>query len=100
MTSGAMMLSTLLWPIITKLYTKNRKKKKALELEEKYNKYIDNNKKIFDEQSKLQHDILMENMVSLSECEENIKKRGVLFWNKRNDDKDFLTLRVDMEMLN
>ena len=93
-TSGAMMLSTLLWPIITKLYTKNRKKKKALELEEKYNKYIDNNKKIFDAQSKLQHDILMENMVSLSECEENIKKRGVLFWNKRNDDKDFLTLRV------
>ncbi len=94
LTGGAMLLSTLLWPIVTKVYNKKRKIRKALELEDKYNKYILNNRIVLESETKLQHDILLENIISLRDCDEQINKRGVLFWNKRNDDKDFLLLRA------
>ena len=90
----AMLAGSLLWPLITKFYQKNQKKKKRKELEKKYTKYLDKNEKILQSETTLQKAILIENLVPLEECIKNIQQRGTLFWNKRNDENDFLVVRV------
>jgi len=93
-TGSAMLLSTLFWPIITRLYTKKMKKRKERELIKKYNEYLETKEKELEEELKLQHDILIENLIPISECINMINNKGVLFWNKRNDENDFLNVRV------
>lgn len=94
LTGIAMLAGSLLWPLITKFYTARHKEQKAKELEEKYNKYLASNEEELQKEMRLQKEILVENLVPLIECLNNIQKRGVLFWNKRNDEKDFLVVRV------
>lgn len=93
-TGAAMLLSTLLWPLITKIYSGRIKKRKEKELLKKYTKYLTEKEKELSDEMKLQHDILIENLITLRECIEVINKRGVLFWNKRNDENDFLNVRI------
>lgn len=93
-TGVAMLLSTLLWPIITKIYTKRSKKRKEKELLKKYTMYLKKKEKELSDELKLQQDILMENLIPLNECLNIITKGGVLFWNKRNDENDFLNVRI------
>ncbi len=93
-TGVAMLLSTLMWPLITNFYNKYSKKRKRKELIEKYGNYLKEKEKDLIAEVKLQHDILIENLISLEECINTINTRGVLFWNKRNDENDFLTVRI------
>lgn len=93
-TGSTMLLSTLLWPLITKFYNKSLKKRKQKELIEKYGIYLNEKEKELMDESKLQHDILLENLISIEECINMINTKGVLFWNKRNDENDFLTVRI------
>ena len=93
-TGCAMLLSTMLWPIITKIYTKRSKKRKEKELLKKYTMYLNKKEKELSDELKLQQDILKENLITLNDCLDIIMKRGVLFWNKRNDENDFLNVRI------
>lgn len=93
-TGISMLLSTMLWPVITKIYTKKSKKNKDAELLKKYTLYLSKKEKEICDELKLQQDILTENLITLPECLEIIQKRGTLFWNKRNDENDFLTVRL------
>ena len=92
--SGSMMISMLLWPLITQLYNKRMRKKKQRETIEKYTAYLEEKKDELRQEKNLQREILMENLIPVSECLQIIKSRGVNFWDKRMDQSDFLTARL------
>lgn len=90
----AMLLSTLLWPLLTNRYNKKMKKKKSEELLEKYGKYLQEKSKELEEESRLQKDILLENLITIPECINMIKNRNMFFWDKRIEQNDFLVTRL------
>lgn len=92
----AMLLSTLLWPLLTKRYNKKLKKQKSQELLEKYSKYLEEKSKELEEESRLQKDILLENLITIPECINMIKNRNMFFWDKRIEQNDFLVTRLGM----
>ena len=92
--SGGMLMSTLLWPTLTKLYQKHREDKLAKNTLEKYNKYLAEKEQELIKINSEQSAITKENLVSLDECLNMIKNKITLFWNKRTDENDFLLIRV------
>ena len=93
-TSGAMLLSMLLWPTLTRLYNKKMKKKKREELIKKYGEYLQEKKQELAIETKLQREILIENLITTEECLNIINRKGFNFWNKRVDQDDFLVVRI------
>ena len=98
-TSGAMVLSMLMWPIIIRIYNKKQQQRKKQETIEKYDKYLVEKEKEVVEETHLQKDILLENLIDLKACSEIITRRGagfgnVGFWDKRVDQSDFLEVRL------
>ena len=92
---GALMLvSSLLWPAVISIYNKRNKAKKDKITTEKYNKYLKDKEDELIEETKLQNDIIIENVISLDACLENLKRRKIGFWDKRIDQSDFLVARV------
>lgn len=93
-TSGAMIISMIMWPLITKMYSKKSLKRKRKNLEIKYGNYLSERKQDLLEQVKFQKDVLLENLLSTMQCLNIITKQGYNFWDKRNDQDDFLQVRV------
>ena len=94
--SGAMLISMLLWPILTDFYNKRQKKKRREEIIKKYGKYLDEKREELRKESKLQKDILIENLITTGECLNIINSKGNNFWDKRIDQSDFLVVRLGM----
>ena len=95
-TSGAMLLSMLLWPLITNIYNKRRKKKQKAETSFKYDQYLKRKEKEIIEEAHLQKDILIENLITVNDCINIIGTKNIGFWDKRIDQNDFLTVRLGM----
>ena len=93
-TSGVMLVSMLVWPIVTKTYHKYHKKKKLQEGIDKYLLYLDSKKEILNQEQTLQKSILLENLITIDECLKIIEQKNLNFWDKRIDQNDFLTLRI------
>ncbi len=93
-TAGAMLLSMLLWPLLTNFYNKKIKSKKLKESVDKYETYLEEKRKSFEKEEKIQRDILNENLLSTEECFNIIKNKNINFWNKRIDQNDFLNVRI------
>ena len=93
-TAGAMLISMILWPVLTRRYTKKQKKRKQKEIIEKYGKYLDEKREELTIESKLQRDILIENLITIEECLNIIKNNSINFWDKRIDQSDFLVVRI------
>lgn len=93
-TSGAMLLSMVLWPNITKMYNKRIKKRKNKEIITKYSNYLSEKRKELDETVKLQREILVENLVSVEACLKTIQNKSTNLWDKRVDQSDFLVTRI------
>lgn len=64
-----MMASMFLWPLLTKRYQKKQKIKYEKERQEKYGAYIDGKRNEIDLIMKKQKQILIENYITLEECE-------------------------------
>ena len=94
LTAGAMLSSMLIWPLITKKYNKKMQIKKRKELELKYDQYLKEKEKEVILEADLQKSILIENLITVSECYNIIMKRSVGFWDKRIDQSDFLEVRL------
>ena len=90
----AMLLSSLLWPVITMLYNKHIKKKNLQITQEKFRQYIAEKEQELSEENASQKEIILENMFSLEKCIENLKQRKLNFWDKRIDQSDFLLVRI------
>ena len=93
-TSAAMLITMLLWPLVTQAYNKHRKRKKEEELTQKYNFYLDEKRKELFEELNLQREILYENLIPVEECIKIINNRNINFWDKRIDQNDFLVTRL------
>ena len=89
-----MMISMLVWPLITRAYNKKLKKRKQKEIIEKYNKYLDDKKIELDNEYKLQKEIMLENLIDCNECLTIIQRKSYNFWDKRVDQDDFLFVRI------
>lgn len=94
LTSGAMLVSMILWPLITQTYNRRMKKKKKEEINVKYNQYLDEKREELREEVKNQKDILFENLITVEACLNIIQNHGVNFWDKRIDQSDFLVARI------
>ena len=93
-TSIAMLISSLVWPLIINWYNKRLKKKRKKRVEKKYMNYLSGRKIELDEEAKYQGYVLKENLLSTNECVETILKHGYNFWDRRNDQDDFLQVRL------
>lgn len=92
--SIAMLVSMILWPLLTRVYNKKIKEKRREEIVYKYGEYLNQKKQELFQEAKLQKDILIENLIDVKECLNVINSRNMYFWNKRVDESDFLVVRV------
>lgn len=93
-TSGCMLLGTVLWPIISKKYEGKRKRKKEALRQEKYKEYLERIKKSFVEETEKQKEILFENNIDNQECERRITSTSRNLWERSLGQNDFLKLNV------
>lgn len=91
---GSMLVGTLLLPIITKKYERNRKRKKEALRQKKYREYLDRITVQIDETCRLQEEILKENIVTIQECEKRIVEVQRNLWERAIGQNDFLVVRV------
>ena len=92
--SVAMILSSLFWPLLTKSINKRMEKQKEKIRQGKYNKYINKKRDEIIKETSIQSEILKENLVPLSECQKIILNKNINLWERRNDHKDFLSVRI------
>ena len=94
LTSAVMLISTLLWPLLTNAYNKKLKKQSIEESTSKYRKYLAGKKVELENEANLEREILKENVISVESCLENLRNRKLNFWDKRRDQNDFLVARL------
>jgi len=94
LSSGLMLTSTMLWPIISNKYQKNLEKKNKEKQVEKYKEYLKDKEKEFQEEMNLQRSIIIENLITLQECLSIINNKTVNFWDKRLDQNDIMQVRI------
>ena len=94
MTSGIMLISMIVWPLLTQFYNRFTKKKRAKQIIKKYSKYLGEKKKILEQEKELQKEILQENLITVEECLNIIQQRKINFWDKRLDQNDIMVVRI------
>ena len=94
MITFALLISTMLIPILNVKYDKKQKIKYEQTRQKRYRDYINSKmnqiRKIMDKQRK----ILFENYVSTEDCSKIIMTRNSRLWERKFDDDDFLTVRL------
>ena len=94
LTSAIMMLSTFAWPLLITFYNKTSKKRKYKKDCLEYAIYLDEIEKSLSEEVANQRNILNETIKTTKECLDIISRRNMNFWNKNNNEKDFLEVRL------
>ena len=94
LTSAVMLISTLVWPIVTNGYNKKVRNQHNKDTMEKYRKYLATKKAELEAEVNLEREIINENVISIDSCIENLKNRKLNFWDKRMDQNDFLVARL------
>ena len=96
---GVMLLSCLLWPLITNAFSKRLKKKKENKRQVKYSEYIDSIKDRLNNEKKLQEELYHKKYPSLLDCERIITNKEDRLWEKRVYDEDFLEVSIGTGIL-
>ncbi len=104
--SISMLLGTMLWPVITKRYDRNRRLKKEEKRQKKYSEYLKEKENQITDEIARQEEILRENSVTIPECTARIEAVSRTLWERTLNQKDLLELRLgtgikksDMEIL-
>lgn len=95
----AMLGSLILWPSISHKFESKRRKKKEELRQLKYSQYIDKKRQTIIDTIRRQRQILAENNLSLSECQQVILKHKMNLWERKIGDEDFLTVNLGLGML-
>ena len=92
----AMVIGSVIIPILIRRYQKKVRHQRELLRQKKYTKYVEDKEKQIQSIIKQHTQILNENYVSLEECQNIImtKKRNI--WSREIEDDDFLTVRVGL----
>ncbi|MBR6321734.1 MAG: FHA domain-containing protein, partial [Lachnospiraceae bacterium] len=91
---GSMMIGTLLLPMITKRYERNRRRKKENQRQRRYREYLQRISAEIMETGELQESILKENIITTAECETRIINRTRTLWDRAMGQNDYLVLRL------
>lgn len=94
LTTIAMLLTTFLWPTITRRYNKKRERRNEIKRQRKYKKYLEKKSQKLKEIKALQKQILIENNIPLEECQSIIYNRKRNLWERNIENDDFLSLRL------
>lgn len=89
-----MLASMFLWPWLTKIYQNKKRLKNERERQEKYGAYVESKRNEIDLIMKKQKQILIENYITLEECEKIILTKNRQLWERKVDHSDFLDLRL------
>lgn len=92
--SVVMMVSSFLWPALSRRYTKSQSKKRELIRVRSYRKYLEKKEMEIDGIIAEQKQTIIENNVSLESCQQIIYQRKRNLWEKTINDDDFLTVRI------
>ena len=90
----AMLLSTLLWPSITRRYEKKLARKKEQDRINKYSVYMDSRRNIILQELQDQTNLLNISYPNLYECSRVILDKKDELWCKRIEDDDFLKVNL------
>ena len=93
-TAIVMMLSTIIFPLLQKLWNKSNKFKKERRRVREYKKYIDKKKKEILQEIEIQKQILIENNLDPLNVADIIINRKRTIWDRKLEHDDFLTLRL------
>lgn len=91
---GAMIASTLLWPLLTKRYQKKQQKKREELRQNKYMEYIESKRQKINSEMQIQRQILIDNYLPINETKEIIMNKKRNLWEREIDQDDFLDLRL------
>ena len=92
--SGSMCLGTLLWPTLTRRYTKKQKEIKENLRRAKYNEYLEMKRLDIKTACEEQVQILNENVITIDECERRIMQVQRNLWERSIGQEDFLSFRI------
>ena len=94
--SSTMMAGTFLWPYLTSKYEKKMIAQNIKDMTAKYKEYIETKRRQIALIGQGQRDSLLDNNVSLNECESIIKSRNRRLWERDLSHNDFLNLRLGL----
>ena len=93
-TALLMLICMVLFPILTRKYEKNQKERYEKKRQDRYRKYINSKAEAIDEIMMKQRQILFNNYISSKDCETIINNKTPRLWERKIEDKDFLSIRV------
>ena len=94
LSAGTMLVSSLLWPLLTQFYNRVKNFLQKKKTRKKYKKYMDRKREEFEKERTLQKSILLENLISIDEICKRVKSKGHQLWDKRLDQEDLLVIRA------
>ncbi len=92
--AGAMLASVLIWPSLTRRYTKKQKLKREELRATKYKAYLEEKKKNINDAIVKQRQIVIDNNITLQDCTNIINSRKRNLWEREIEDEDFLSVRI------
>ena len=92
--SLVMMLSSIMWPLLSRKYQKRRQRKEKIKNTRLYRKYLEKKEKDIQNILALQQQILLENNLSFEDLQLIIYNQKRNLWERAISDDDFLTVRV------
>lgn len=92
----SMLLGTLMWPIITKMYQKRLNKRKEAKRRETYIAYLNQLEQLVAHEVANQEKILRSNDVNTEVCVRRIMAEPPLIWDRTPKHTDFLSLRLGL----
>ena len=90
----SMLLSMLVWPVISRKAEKKRRRKQEKNRIEKYTEYLDEKTKEIDSVIAKQSQTLKDKYIPLSECANIIMRKKSNLWERSINQKDFLACRL------
>ncbi len=93
-TSILMLVTSFVWPNISKKINEKIKKEKKENTIEKYTKYLSGKQSELTLEAKQQSDIINDNLITPAKCSNLITSATINFWDKRVEQNDFLEVRL------
>lgn len=92
--SAAMLLGTLLWPMLTQKYQKKQQQRKEKKRQKLYGKYLDECRKKIKLEQQEQSRILTDNYPDINRIVSMINSRDISLWQRKKQDGDYLTVSL------
>lgn len=90
----SMLLGTLMWPVITKMYQKRLRKRKEAKRQETYTAYLNQLEQLVQQETENQEQILRSNDINTDICVNRIMSNPPQIWERTPKHTDFLSLRL------